>query len=119
MTTQLKEVPEGFIKMNLKLCFTKDKCAIIEKQVLKMLVRDFYILYTKEKSFPKGKLWYDFEFYCQEGKQEQIAYNFGIYAQTLFKFQSDKRIFNAIHSVPTGFPKCIRIKTSTSKKTIA
>lgn len=114
----LKKLPRGFVKINLTLTFRDGKdCDILENQVLKMIVRDWYIFYTKKKEFNlKKNDWIRFEFYCQPGKQEEISYNIGIYMQTMLKFHDQKSIHNAIHRVPDDFPHCIRLQLPKEKK---
>lgn len=107
-----KEIPKGFVRMKMGLTFDEGKQEdIIENQILKMLVRDYYILYSKKIKF-KGKKWIEFDFYCQPHHETMIAYRFGIYAQIMMGWSADKdKIVNAIHNVPDGFPACIRIKS--------
>lgn len=113
-----KELPTGFVKMNLSLMFKEgEQCDLLENEVLKMIVRDWYLLYSKKVEWENGgKKWWRYYFYCQPGKQEEIAYNMGIYSQEMLRFQSKKGIINAIHSVPDGFPKCIQVKLPKEKK---
>lgn len=102
----MKTIPAGFVKMKLRLMFKKEQVDIIENQLLKMLVRDFYIFYTKKDGIQD---WVYFYFYCKPDDETSIAYNLGIYAQTMLDFREKKDIKYAGHSVPTGFPGCIHI----------
>lgn len=112
-----KELPSGFVEMNLQLTFNEgNQCDMLENQVLKMIVRDFYVLYSKKRKF-KGKPWIQFNFYCRSGDQELIAYNIGIYLKTVMDWKGTKEdIINSYHSVPNGFPKCIQLKLPKEKK---
>ncbi len=103
----MKEIPDGFEKMNLLLTVTKGSSHIIETQVLKMLVCSHHIFYTKK---PHLKEWFCFEFYCRPKEETRIAYLIGIYNQTMMKYHTVNQIKNAIHSVPENFPECIRLE---------
>lgn len=110
MNYKFKEIPKGFVRMKMTLTFSNGKEEdIIENQILKMLVRDYYVLYSKKKKFKK---WVQFDFYCQPQHETMVAYRFGIYMQIMMGWSADKKhIINAIHTVPTGFQKCIRVKS--------
>lgn len=51
----MTKLPIGYIKMDLVLRFKKSITEIIETQILKMIIRDYYIFYSKKKVFPKER----------------------------------------------------------------
>lgn len=111
---EFEEIPDGFVRMKMSLTFNEGKEEdIIENQILRMLVRDYYVLYSKKRKF-KDKQWIEFDFYSRPQDETMIAYRFGIYAEVML-FGNDpkakERIELAAHGVPDGFPKCIRVKS--------
>jgi len=104
----MKEIPDGFKKMDLVLTFKKELITIWENKILHMLVRDFYIFYTKVQKFD-GKTFTELHFYCRPQDEVSIAYRIGCYAQTLFKFHKQHDFDYPGHSVPKGFPDAIHI----------
>jgi len=111
----MENIPDKFIKINLSLLFLNNKKNIdaVENGALKMMVRDFYVFFVKR---PDQSKWIRYEFYCRKEDEAQIAYYLGIYLQTLLDYQTKEKIELAIHSVPTGFPDCLRISTKNIKE---
>lgn len=98
-------IPQGFVKMNLELTFNEDSVHTIENEVLRMMIRDYVVLYTKRMA-SDGRI--VFNFYCKMGQQEMIAYNLGIYAQVFLRLHIKHQMSQ--HEVPEGFPECLMIQ---------
>lgn len=106
----MKEIPRGFVKMKLKLTLIPESADRIINDVLKMMVRDYYIFYHRKKPFddPDYKL-DEIEFYCRPQDETQIAYQIGIYAQTVNEHYTKEKIELASHRLPDDFPECISL----------
>lgn len=72
-----------------------------------MLVRDFYIFYSKRNLFEDTV---SFNFFCRAKDAQQIAFRLGCYAQSLLGFYPKKTFINPIHTVPDNFPNCIEVE---------
>lgn len=113
-----KELPRGFEKMGLVLHFKKSVTEQIKNQVLKMITRDFYILYSEKKLFADKKEknpCMTLSFYCKPSDREQIAYRIGLYTQCLINIHSKEDIIHSSHVVHDNFPTCILYKPNNTK----
>lgn len=111
----MKNIPDGFKKMDLILTFENKLVETIEMKIIHHLVRDYYIFYSKIPKFD-GKTWTEFHFYCRPKDETSIAYRIGCYAQALVEFYTKKSFENAIHTVPEKFPECVHIPASYNEK---
>ena len=104
-----KNVPDRFKKMELTLTFTPDKIKVWEDHILRLLVRDFYIFYSKIDKFGKGEF-IELVLWCRPMDEISITYRLGCYAQAMFEFYGKKHIVEADHTLPDNYPKCIYIE---------
>ncbi len=102
-------VPDGFIKMDWYLTFTPKQIVVWEQDILRMLVRDYYIFYAKVDKFNTGEF-IELHFFCRPKDQSGIIYRLGILHQAMFGSESADKISNANHRVPDNFPGCIHIE---------
>lgn len=103
----LKQPPVGFIKMGLSLLLNEKAVKVFEQHTLRMVLRDYYIFYTKEKKIA-GLI--RVHLYCRDKDEACVAYNIGIYNQTMLDFQTKKKIIYSGHSIPKDYLKQIHIK---------
>jgi len=113
----MKEIPEGFVKMQQELTFKTEQIKIWEDNILYFLVRDFYIFYTKNKKFGKDEF-VELHFYCRPKDESNITYRMGCYAQAAFNFFKKDHFTgkHRIHSVPANFPECIHVEPQAIKE---
>jgi hypothetical protein len=117
-TDTLTEIPSCYVKMDLVLNMLDDtQCKYLEKNVLALITRDFYVAYEKTLAYTfklknKTEERYKYTFYSRPSDKEQIAYRLGLYMQVLCKFITKDDLLNQTHKLPDGFPDCIRIETN-------
>ena len=104
----MEKVPEGFIKMGIQLTFFQSSkvVEVFETKILKMLVRDFYIFYSKKVNGD----WVELSFYCRPKDEGEISYRMGCYAQTNLDHYTKEQFVNPTHTVAPNFPQSIEIK---------
>lgn len=113
-----KQLPSGFEKMDLVLHFKKSVIEQIINQALKMITRDYYILYSEKNTFPDKKEknpCMTLSFYCKPSDMQQIAYRIGLYTQCLINIHSKEDIINSTHKVHDNFPTSILYKPNKIK----
>ena len=72
------KLPDGYIKMDLTLMYNDRASDILEKEVLKMIIRDYYVFYSKKplayltESGKGGRKvrYFQFSLYCREDDRE-------------------------------------------------
>lgn len=100
------EIPAGFIKSEFYLNFLHWKnLELFEKHILRILIRDFELYYSKSKSTPTNMLTVIFKinFYCRKKDELNIIYYLGIYYNGLFNSQSKEEIINSNHCVEKDY----------------
>lgn len=105
------KIPTGFKKMELELTFTKKQIPLWENVILKTIIRDYYIYYSKKQKFPESEkdndLFWQLNFYCRPKDEIIITYHLGAYAQATFTWYSKKGLIKNSHVLPRNFPECI------------
>lgn len=110
----MKEIPDGFVKMNLVLNFPNKNVKKFEDIVLFFLVRDYYLFYTKKESNGYTEL----HFWCQPDKEGSLTYLMGCYCQKAFNYFKGKDYFvrHGGHRVVKPFPESYHIDNSVLKE---
>lgn len=98
----MKHLPEGFKKMGLSLLLNASALKVFEQHTLRMILRDYYVFYTKEKKVA-GLV--GVHLYSRPNDEACIAYHIGIYNQTMLNFQTKKKIIYANHSISKDYLK--------------
>lgn len=98
--------------MDLVLMLNEKASELMEKEVIRYIIRDFYLLYAKEELVylrAGKKKTYRFYFYCRPNDAQQIAYRIGINMQCLRPFYFKNHILLSSHRVPDPFPDSVRL----------
>lgn len=96
--------------MQLQLTFSKKELDVLEKRVLRMLIRDYYLYYSKLEKFKPGSGYWELSFYCRPDQEGSITYALGCYSQALIGWHKKSELENSNHIVPRGFPNCLLLE---------
>lgn len=108
-TVDNKRLPKQFKEMNLALHIPKKNLSIFENQVLRKLLMSYQIYYYKAFWAIKDTDGYIVYLFCRPEQEASIAYNLGIYCQTMFDYQSKETIQESKHILPEDFIKQISV----------
>ena len=94
------ELPDDFKKMELEIMLFSDKqFNAFRKQILRLLLRDYYVFY----SFKKYKGYYRLFFYCRPNDESALTYRIGVYNQTMFNYHKPSDIIKSDHIVSKDY----------------
>lgn len=99
------DIPNGFKEMGLVLTFNKKQVEIWEQQILRLIIRDYYLFYTKINKFKDDSDFIELRFFCRPKNESSITYHLGCYAQAMFGFYTKKQIIECDHTIPRNYPK--------------
>jgi hypothetical protein len=104
----MSTIPASFVKMQTILTFSPQDADWFVGQVLKMIVRDYHFRFAANE-IHDGK-YFEFHFWCQPGNEEAIARQMGLCQQAVQQTHNPYGIFTAAHTLPDGFPECLRVE---------
>jgi hypothetical protein len=99
-------LPKGFVKMDFYRCYPPKELRVWENQIIRLIIRDYYLLYSKEIHF--GNL-IKLNFYCRPQDQISIIFLMGNYSQLAFSRYKKSTLKLQTHQVPENYPYCIQV----------
>lgn len=108
----MKKIPKGFKLSNHILVLTKTQVPVFEKKVLRFMVREFYVFYTKRPNFPEDpeSEFLRLNFYCQPKHELSVIYAMGsLFNEAFHHPESCYFTMHGGHTVAKPFPQAYHI----------
>ncbi len=104
---EAKSIPRGLKKSEFELTLhNKAEKNIFEKHILKMLLRDFVVMYSIEDYDSYFKVY----FYCYPNAELQLIYTLGCYNQSMFGYYKKSSITESSHALSKNYLEEYRLK---------